>query len=431
MTLKLTPPAALALTLAATSVAMSSPAVAATSADPGGECCGDLETRVAELEATTSRKGNRAVSLQISGEVNRAMLIWDDGKESDAYIVDNAAPSEGSRLRFSGEGTLKPGWKSGFIIEMGFTDSSSMFVNQADDEGGDTSFETRLANWYIEGERLGRLTLGQQSSATDGITTIDLSRAHTDPVTWHNASFGIRDGDGDYTGLTWGNVAWGLEGYKGDFIRYDTPAFYGFVASASWGENDSWDMALRFQKDLGTVRVAAGAGYLWVGDESTVSLYPNDTVVASGSISVMHVPTGLFGNFAGGRVDLSRDALASDDNPDEGGMWMAQAGWERRITPYGATTLYGEYGQYRDILLGYSNFDGNNTPALTGGSVAPGSITGTEVQRWGVGAAQQFDSAALEMYAVFNHFEAEVQTTAGDGGALPWYGVVVGSRMKF
>ena len=403
----------------------------AAAADFGDGCCSDLEERVAELEATTARKGNRAVSLTISGEVNKALLIWDDGSDSDAYIVDNAAPAEGSKLRLSGEGVLGAGWKSGFIIELGFTDSSSLFVNQVDDEaGGETSFETRLANWYIEGQRAGRLTVGQQSSATDGITTIDLSRAHTDPVTWHNASFGIREEGGDYTGLTWGNVAWGLEGYKGDFIRYDSPSFYGFVASAAWGENDSWDAALRFQKDFDAVRIAAGAGYLWVGDSSTASLYPNDTAVASGSISVMHVPSGLFGNFAGGQVDVSRDALASPDNPDDGTMWMAQAGIEKRVTSYGATTLYGEYGQYRDLMLGYSGFDGN-APGFTGGSVAPASITGTEVQRWGVGAVQQFDTAAMEMYAVFNHFEAEVQTTAGDTGTDPWYGVVVGSRLKF
>jgi hypothetical protein len=403
----------------------------ATAADLGGGCCGDLEERIAELEATTARKGNRRVSLNISGEVNRALLIWNDGTDSDAYIVDNAAPAEGTKVRLSGEGILGRGWKAGFIVELGFTDSSSMFVNQVDDDANDTSFETRLANWYIEGERFGRLTVGQQASATDGITTIDLSRAQTDPVTWHNASFGIREADGDYTGLTWGNIAWGLEGYKGDFIRYDSPSVYGFVASAAWGENDSWDAAVRFQRDFDAVRIAAGAGYLWVGDDSTASLYPNDTVVASGSISVMHVPTGLFGNFAAGQVDISRDALSSAANPDQGSMWMAQAGIEKRITPYGATTVYGEYGQYSDLMLGYTGFNGNNPPAFTGGSVDPTTITGTEVQRWGIGAVQQFDSAALEMYAVFNHFEAEVQTTTGETGTDPWYGVVVGSRMKF
>jgi hypothetical protein len=406
---------------------------AASQQAAAADCCADLDARVAELETTSARRGNRAVSLSISGEVNRALLIWDDGADSDAYVVDNAAPGEGSKLRLSGEGRLGAGWKAGFIVEMGFADSSSLFVSQADDEGGtgaDASFETRLANWYIEGERFGRLTVGQQASATDGVTVIDLSRAHTDPVTWHNASFGIRDSGGDYTGLTWGNVAWGLEGFKGDFIRYDSPSVYGFIASAAWGEDDSWDVALRFQKDLNSVRVAAGAGYLWVGDDSNVSLYANDTMVASGSISVMHVPSGLFGNFAGGRVDIAREALESPNNPDEGTMWMAQAGVEKRIAPFGATTVYGEYGQYRDILLGYSSFDGN-APSLSGGSVSAAAITGADVQRWGVGAVQQFDAAALEMYAVFNHFEAELRTTSSDSGTEPWYGVVVGSRMKF
>jgi hypothetical protein len=401
-------------------------------ADFGGACCGDLEDRIAELEATTARKGNRPVSLSISGELNRALLIWDDGTQSDATIVDNAAPAEASKLRFSGEGRFGAGWKSGFIVEIGFTDSSSLFVNQVNDEaGGDTSFETRLANWYIEGERAGRLTVGQQSSATDAITTIDLSRAHTDPVTWHNAAFGIRGAGGDYTGLTWGNVAWGLEGYKGDFVRYDSPVLYGFVASAAWGENDSWDAALRFKQDLDTVRIAAGAGYLWVGDDSTVSLYPNDTVVASGSLSVMHVPSGLFGNLAGGRAEIAREALIAPDNPDSGTMWMGQIGVEKRITPFGATTLYGEFGQYHDLMLGYSGFDGNNPPSLAGGSVPAAAISGTQVSRWGVGAVQQFETAALEMYAVFNHFEAQVQTTSGEAGTDPWYGVVVGSRVKF
>ena len=42
----------------------------ARAADLGGDCCADLEERVAELEATTARKGNRRVSLTISGQVS-------------------------------------------------------------------------------------------------------------------------------------------------------------------------------------------------------------------------------------------------------------------------------------------------------------------------------------------------------------------------
>lgn len=37
----------------------------ASAADLGGDCCADLEERIAELEATTVRKGNRKVKLEI------------------------------------------------------------------------------------------------------------------------------------------------------------------------------------------------------------------------------------------------------------------------------------------------------------------------------------------------------------------------------
>ena len=46
----------------------------ASAADLGGDCCADLEERIAELEATTARKGNRKVSLTISGWVNEAVF---------------------------------------------------------------------------------------------------------------------------------------------------------------------------------------------------------------------------------------------------------------------------------------------------------------------------------------------------------------------
>lgn len=43
----------------------------AAAADLGGDCYADLEERVAELEATTARKGNRKVSLEVSGQVTK------------------------------------------------------------------------------------------------------------------------------------------------------------------------------------------------------------------------------------------------------------------------------------------------------------------------------------------------------------------------
>ena len=37
----------------------------AKAADLGGDCCADLEERVAELEATTVRKGNKKVKVEL------------------------------------------------------------------------------------------------------------------------------------------------------------------------------------------------------------------------------------------------------------------------------------------------------------------------------------------------------------------------------
>ena len=78
---------------------------AARAADLGGDCCADLEERVATLEATTARKGNRKVSLTVSGHVNQALLFWDDGQESDTYVVSNSN-DDVAMFRFTGNAKL-------------------------------------------------------------------------------------------------------------------------------------------------------------------------------------------------------------------------------------------------------------------------------------------------------------------------------------
>src|SRR6186997_3395583 len=93
----------------------------AQAADLGGNCCADLEERVAELEATTARKGNRRMSLTVSGQVNRTILYWNGGavpagaNDSGVYAgLDNVSTS--SRFIFSGEATIRPNVKAGFEI---------------------------------------------------------------------------------------------------------------------------------------------------------------------------------------------------------------------------------------------------------------------------------------------------------------------------
>ncbi len=61
---------------------------AARAADLGGDCCADLEERVAELEATAATKGNRKMSLSIYGRVHKGLIWFDNGIDSDVYAAD-------------------------------------------------------------------------------------------------------------------------------------------------------------------------------------------------------------------------------------------------------------------------------------------------------------------------------------------------------
>ncbi|HYD15838.1 MAG TPA: porin, partial [Hyphomicrobium sp.] len=89
--------------------------LSAHAADLGGDCCADLEERIAELEATTARKGNRKVSLTISGYIAQEITAWDDGSESNVYI-HGLGPTQASHVKFNGQATIVPGWTAGYLL---------------------------------------------------------------------------------------------------------------------------------------------------------------------------------------------------------------------------------------------------------------------------------------------------------------------------
>ncbi len=89
----------------------------ASAADLGGNCCADLEERIAELEATTARKGNRKVSLTISGWVGEQILWFDDGAARGTY-VGGLGTTLATHVTFSGQATIMPGWYAGYVLTL-------------------------------------------------------------------------------------------------------------------------------------------------------------------------------------------------------------------------------------------------------------------------------------------------------------------------
>jgi hypothetical protein len=104
----------------------------AEAADLGGDCCADLEERVADLEATTARKGNKKVSVELYGRVNRQINFWDDGSESNAYVLNNSY----STTRFGIRGKGKTGVSDVnaiYVIEIEQFADQTRFANQFND----------------------------------------------------------------------------------------------------------------------------------------------------------------------------------------------------------------------------------------------------------------------------------------------------------
>ena len=109
-------------------------------------------------------------------------------------------------------------------------------------------------------------------------------------------------------------------------------------------------------------------------------------------------------------------------------MWMAQAGFEKRIMAYGATTLYGEYGRYNDMLLGYAGFSGDGgLPA----SVAAGDIA---EPKYHAGASERCSNSMRHRWRCTRSLTISTLKSGrrrrGNAATEPWYGVVLGSRSE-
>lgn len=415
------------------------PLAGAGAAEDGADCCADLDARIAYLDATQPRKGTSATSLQIYGQINRAILFWNDSFDSRASIVDNSTSS--SRLGFIGQGTVRPGLTIGYRVEFDFgVQASADTWNTSDATHWQPTVDTprlRHAYWYVSDDRLGRVSLGHQSPATDDITIINLGSQMNDAAVHYNNAFNIRlaIAGGIFSDLKWGHIAHNVDSLRGNFIRYDTPPLLGFVLSAAAGDRDVWDVALRYSTQWRDFQFAAGVGYMDDKEDQYRDL--------KGSASLLHGPTGLYVSAAAGHRDDDVSTLSAHG---QAYFHYVQAGISRRWLPFGATTAYADLGTYRNFNVG----ELLRVDPHTGMLVIWGTLAETEVVRWGYGVEQAFDAAGLLIYAQAHRYEPTIvgfpcdpnpeqfaNQCGGDPNNLvtlpmrPWSAFVLGARIRF
>jgi predicted porin len=348
--------------------------VAAQAADLGGNCCADLEERVAELEAWSPRKGNSRQSLTIYGQVAYGVVYHDDPNPTadNEATIRNMNGRSGTRFGFRGNARVNADISMGFRIEIGVDDTSPL----AGASG------TRYSYVEVTSNSMGRVRLGQVSEATDGITTIKLGGAFSELP-----SPGESSDASPTAAAAWSN---GYDGGRTTGVVYNTPTVGGFVVSAGWynsgdpnvvNAQPAYDVALRYAGEFGAFRVAAGIGY---HNEENLGELP-DTRTLSGSASVIHVPTGLFLNGMAGGVEndnAARHGTAAGALNDNS-MWGVSGGIARKWNSLGTTQLEVRYGEIDSA-----------TP-------------GVKPTHYGVGVTQAIDAAAAEAYALFENYDCD------------------------
>jgi hypothetical protein len=382
----------------------------AKAADLGGDCCADLEERVAELEATTARKGNRKMSLTVYGQVNRAILYWNDGKRSNTYVgLDNH--NSASRFGFMGSAKISPAWSAGYSILLDWGDKArTSTVSQTNEEGGtrgnpnadvrngDGFVRFRDVNFWLENKTIGRATVGRiTNSGQNGFIDLGGTSAGvgSDPGC-DGGGFSFRRKDTNLlSGTTVGNLVFncgGPIGIRMEGIKYTSPTVAGFIFDASIGEalkaetstvdNPAGQLTnvgrvmgwnLKYAGEFSGFRLAAGVGgeYSRSNEDDSTGFVSADSVVPlgatsfgvkptnasadnayiAGALSLMHVPSGLFaqGHYTKLSVGAQNPLTGAFDSDKDATRWDIQAGIAKNWFGIGNSVLYGEYGEHHNF----------------------------------------------------------------------------------
>ena len=389
----------------------------AFAADLGGNCCADLEERIAELEATTARKGNRKVSLTITGWVSSQIYWWDDGKDSNVYVVDNNNDLS-SNVKFTGSAQISPGWKAGYSLWL-YTNgnNTSLLTNNVTTSRGSAGIAVENSYWFIQSDQLGKLSVGKQSLAADNAalgTDFSGTLFPANNVTFDGAFFNIvNKATGTYTGVTWGQAGFWCEqaniGISNDCaggrlsgVRYDTPTIAGFTLSASWGEDDYWDVAARYSGEFSGFKVSAAVAYSESTDQdilaTTFKPGSNDSQYFQVGGMIKHLASGLWVHGTYGLNTIDNGPVHGPQGDITG--FYIKGGLSQKYFALGQTHIYGEYGQNDDAFQFGTAFNAS-------------LVTSSEAKRFGVGVVQEIDAAAMSLWAKWRHHEYDADLANG------------------
>jgi len=339
--------------------------------------------------------GNDKVSVQLYGQLNRGVLVVDDGDSTKSYQVDNDNSS--TRIGLLGSVVPDEGWGIGTKFEVDFESNSSSEVNQDDQNGvGDNHFKERWAEIFVQSP-YGKLSLGQGDTASNNTSEVDLSgttvAGYSDLNAVAGGMFFYDDDTKDLSGTKPKDVFSNFDGLsRDDRIRYDTPEWNGLSLATSAISGGGGDVALRYSYKNDQFKLAAATAYSNPGSTSSTI---DDTL--NGSVSLLH-SSGLNLTLAGGVRDLK---VSGRDDPT---FFYTKLGYRTSVCKLGDTAFSIDYGNNDDV-----------------------SVDGDEAESFGAQLVQYIDKWATEFYLSFRNYDLDRSgTDYEDVNAL-----LSGLRVKF
>ncbi len=380
-------------------------------------------------------------------------------------------------MKFTGSAQISSGWSAGYVLHIEAISNDSLTMNADTPVGpgalaGGGNVQTLQSYWFVKSDHLGKVGVGKQSQASDNTAILVDGSGSLVPANWvafDVNSFAVRGtgalnllsptrgtgflNNGEITGFagkTWGSIgscygggAWGdCNGATQNVVRYDSPTFGGFSVSASWGEDDMWDVAARYAGEHHGFKFAAAAAYneitgggvnnTYAGGQGNIVPQPDVEYFQVGAY-LQHVATGLFvyGAYGNNQLDVAwgdidgnvygdgRTADLENVNGDvEADNFYIKAGLRSKWNHLGATVFYGEYLNNQADTRGSGSFAdlGNGPDGGTLGTVSQSD----DLEVWGLGIVQEVDAAAMSVWVKYRHLSLDTATSidAVDGGNL-------------
>ena len=304
-----------------------------------------LSTAAAGLVAAAvspASAGEVTKSMSVSGHINRAIVVSDDGESTTVSQIDNTNVS-GSRFRLVAKAKSES-MTIGATTELGVQSNGGLSSQAAADT---TSLNIRHSYISVAND-MGTLAIGHTWAADWLATSNSLSGTGNagfyDGHTIGGEALHVSNNTGTAaSGVSVGNVTGNFTGYRKNQIKYITPNMGGFKAEVGFANQDRGAASIRYSGDFDGTKVVGTAAW---GSRSS------DTVDAAmgGSIAIS-LAGGLNGSVAYSKNDLASSSTSNDPE-----MWGASIGYTM-----GANGITAWYQNNQDTV---SNGDESNTIAV-------------------------------------------------------------------